>query len=161
MKASWDGPRHKGRRPVKLEGSAGYAPTLGEACGCPRRLSHLGLHGYASRRGPRPLQSARSIAKFRPARGRRWGPCRGGDPMRTISALGLSMVLLSAVGSVLAAETANPSPEMASLTKALAGTWAVEDTFAPLGDNQDSIATPKGGRGHGVQVWRSGPGGFT
>jgi hypothetical protein len=55
----------------------------------------------------------------------------------------------------------HPAPEMQSVEKALSGTWAVEDTFAPMGDNADKINTAKGGTGHGVQVWRSGPGGFT
>jgi hypothetical protein len=73
----------------------------------------------------------------------------------------LSALLVLSAASNSAVASPTPSPEMLSLTKALAGTWAVEDTFAPLGDNQDSISTPKGGRGHGVQVWRAGPGGFT
>ena len=35
------------------------------------------------------------------------------------------------------------------------------DTFAPSVTIGTSISTPQGGRGHGVQVWRAGPGGFT
>jgi hypothetical protein len=50
---------------------------------------------------------------------------------------------------------------MQSVEKALGGTWAVEDTFAPMTGDADKIDTARGGTGHGVQVWRSGPGGFT
>jgi hypothetical protein len=54
-----------------------------------------------------------------------------------------------------------PSAEMESLARALTGKWTISETFAPLGANSDSIKTPKGGTGHGWEVWRSGPGGFT
>ena len=60
-----------------------------------------------------------------------------------------------------AASAPTPSPEMRSLTRALAGTWAISERFESMGDNQDAIGTPHGGVGHGVEVWRSGPGGFT
>jgi hypothetical protein len=64
-------------------------------------------------------------------------------------------------GADVKAATPQPAPEMQTLTKALAGRWRISETFARLGDNSDAISTPKGGTGHGWEVWRSGPGGFT
>jgi hypothetical protein len=51
--------------------------------------------------------------------------------------------------------TQQPSPEMQSLTKAIAGRWSTEISYGPSG------ATSQGTVSHGEQVWRSGPGGFT
>ena len=48
-----------------------------------------------------------------------------------------------------------PSPEMQSLTKAIAGRWSTEITYGP-----ESASSPKK-VSHGEQVWRSGPGGYT
>lgn len=80
------------------------------------------------------------------------------QPIYIVSSL---LVALPLCGASIAAETPKPSPEMSSLTKALAGSWSFTATYAPMSDNQDSTATPKGGTGHGTEVWRSGPGGFT
>lgn len=75
---------------------------------------------------------------------------------------GLRAAALCACASVSGfAALAAPAPQMQSLAKALGGSWAVEETFAPSGDNADKIDAPKGGTGHGVEVWRSGPGGYT
>lgn len=54
-----------------------------------------------------------------------------------------------------------PSEQMLSVEKALTGTWSIAETFAASDTNADSINTPHGGTGHGIEVWRSGPGGFT
>jgi len=51
--------------------------------------------------------------------------------------------------------TQQPSPEMQSLTKMIAGRWATEISYGP------SAATSVETVSHGEQVWRSGPGGFT
>ena len=48
-----------------------------------------------------------------------------------------------------------PSPEMQSLTKAIAGRWSTEITYGP-----ESPSSPKK-VSHGEQVLRSGPGGYT
>jgi len=48
-----------------------------------------------------------------------------------------------------------PAPEMERLTKALSGSWCLTITLEP------SEAMPKGGIGHGEEVWRSGPGGLS
>jgi hypothetical protein len=71
--------------------------------------------------------------------------------------------LLVALSAASSSAAANPTPpsEMLSLTKALSGSWAIDEKFAPIDSNQDSIGTPEGGTGHGAEVWRSGPGGFT
>lgn len=76
-----------------------------------------------------------------------------------ITALG--SLAAPSIGPACAAGAPSPSPEMRSLERALSGAWAISERFEPLGDNQDSIGTPHGGVGHGVEVWRSGPGGFT
>ncbi|MGH9748200.1 MAG: hypothetical protein ACRD59_19045 [Candidatus Acidiferrales bacterium] len=60
---------------------------------------------------------------------------------------------LSAENSVPAAP--QPSPEMQSVAKALAGKWSVKIKFEP-GDDM-----PQGAEGYGEEVWRTGPGGFT
>ena len=57
--------------------------------------------------------------------------------------------------------TPQPAAEIQSLAKALTGRWSITETFAPMNENSDAIKTPKGGAGHGWEVWRSGPGGFT
>src|SRR6476646_6327760 len=58
---------------------------------------------------------------------------------------------------VQAAETGapRPSPEIQSLTKALAGNWSIAEKYEP------DEWTPKGGVGRGQEVWRPGPGGLT
>jgi hypothetical protein len=55
--------------------------------------------------------------------------------------------------------TPRPAAEMQTLAKALTGRWAITETFALSGNNSAEIAA--GGVGHGEEVWRSGPGGFT
>jgi hypothetical protein len=47
-----------------------------------------------------------------------------------------------------------PSPELQSLTQALAGKWATTYDFPP------GVMSPTGGKGAGEEVWRSGPGGY-
>src|SRR5947209_7019231 len=48
-----------------------------------------------------------------------------------------------------------PAAAIVSLTKALAGSWTTDEKYEPL------FMTPKGGAGHGKQVFKAGPGGFT
>jgi hypothetical protein len=73
-----------------------------------------------------------------------------------------SMALAALSAPALAQPSApRPAPEMQSLAKALGGRWAITETFAPNDSNADGIPTPNGGAGHGEEVWRSGPGGFT
>jgi hypothetical protein len=48
-----------------------------------------------------------------------------------------------------------PSPEIQSLAKALTGRWRITEKFEP------SVEFPKAGEGHGEELWRPGPGGFT
>ena len=54
-----------------------------------------------------------------------------------------------------ASETPRLAPELASVEKALAGKWSVSMKFEP------HEGMPNGAEGHGEEVWRSGPGGFT
>lgn len=74
--------------------------------------------------------------------------------------LATALAILWACGA-RAAGPPQPSPQLRSLEAALTGAWSVSDSFAPIGANADSINTPMGGTGHGIQVWRSSPGGFT
>lgn len=60
-----------------------------------------------------------------------------------------------------AAGAPQPTPEMQSLAAALSGRWEITEAFTPSAANADSAGTPQGGAGHGEEVWRSGPGGFT
>jgi hypothetical protein len=48
-----------------------------------------------------------------------------------------------------------PSPQMQSLTNALAGKWSTTYAFTP------ATPTAADSVGKGEEVWRSGPGGFT
>ena len=52
-------------------------------------------------------------------------------------------------------QTAQPSPELQSLIKALSGHWSLAVKFEP------SPEMPNGFAGTGEETWRSGPGGFT
>src|SRR5438874_4998994 len=52
-----------------------------------------------------------------------------------------------------AMKTGPPSPEMQKLFEAFSGTWSITQNLEP------SEAMPKGGTGHGEEVYRSGPGG--
>lgn len=70
-------------------------------------------------------------------------------------------ILILGVCPVFGAGSPHPSAQLQSVERALAGTWSIEETFAPSKRNADSVQTPEGGQGHGVEVWRSGPGGFT
>jgi hypothetical protein len=79
--------------------------------------------------------------------------------------------LLMAVAAVLpptCAQAADvsaspPTPPVAltSLARAFTGRWSITETFEPMNKNPDAISTPGGGMGHGEEVYRSGPGGFT
>lgn len=57
--------------------------------------------------------------------------------------------------SVQATPAAEPSDQIKSLIKALAGRWATEEKYEP------GFLTPNGGTGRGETVFRAGPGGFT
>jgi hypothetical protein len=59
----------------------------------------------------------------------------------------------------VAATAPQPPAEIRSLEKAFAGRWTIEETFAPGANGADGTAS--GRAGHGEEVWRSGPGGFT
>lgn len=48
-----------------------------------------------------------------------------------------------------------PSPELQSLTRAIAGSWSTEYLYA------STDSTSKANVGYGEEIWRSGPGGFT
>jgi hypothetical protein len=61
----------------------------------------------------------------------------------------------AATGQGSAPAAPQPSPEILSLEKALSGNWSVAIRFEP------SDEMPNGADGHGVEVWRAGPGGFT
>ena len=54
-----------------------------------------------------------------------------------------------------AQQPAQPSPQIKSLTAALAGKWSTDETYESM------YLTPKGGAGKGEQFFRPGPGGFT
>ena len=53
------------------------------------------------------------------------------------------------------ATAAQPSPKIQSLIKALAGRWSTQEKYEP------GFVTPNGGTGHGENIFRAGPGGFT
>jgi hypothetical protein len=53
------------------------------------------------------------------------------------------------------ATPAKPSPKLQSLIKALAGHWSTQEKYEP------GFLTPNGGTGHGENIFRAGPGGFT
>ncbi len=53
----------------------------------------------------------------------------------------------------LAGEETQRAPEMEKLAKALSGTWNIRIVLEP------SEQMPKGGKGHGEEVWKVGPGG--
>ena len=74
---------------------------------------------------------------------------------------GVLMFGAATIATVAAAGAPTPAPQMQSLATALSGRWAITEQFAPSTDNSDSISTPNGGVGHGEELWRSGPGGFT
>jgi hypothetical protein len=74
----------------------------------------------------------------------------------------ISLGLLIVYGTFIATATAQsltsgpqPSPEIESLTKALAGEWSLSVKFEP------SASAPKGSTNAGEETWRPGPGGFT
>jgi hypothetical protein len=48
-----------------------------------------------------------------------------------------------------------PGPQMERLLKALDGTWAITEEFAP------DASSPKGKTGAGTIIWRPGPGGYS
>ncbi len=73
----------------------------------------------------------------------------------------LGSIVPAGLVAMAVAATPQPAAPLLSLEKALGGTWAITETFAPSTENADSIETPNGGTGHGVEVWRSGPGGYT
>jgi hypothetical protein len=65
------------------------------------------------------------------------------------------ILLTSLCVATVAAQEPRPAPEMQSLAKALEGKWAITEKYEP------DEWTPNGGTGHGEEVWRHGPGGFT
>jgi hypothetical protein len=55
----------------------------------------------------------------------------------------------------LAGEETQRAPKVEKLAKALSGTWNITIVLEP------SEQMPKGGKGHGEEVWKPGPGGFS
>jgi hypothetical protein len=74
-----------------------------------------------------------------------------------------AFIVLSAARAADAAAGGPPAPPaaLASLAKAFSGRWLITEKFEPMKENPDAISTPGGGVGHGEEVYRSGPGGFT
>lgn len=64
-------------------------------------------------------------------------------------------LLLMATSVSRAQQPAQPSPQIKSLTAALAGRWSTDEKYERL------YLTPQGGTGKGEQFFRPGPGGFT
>jgi len=75
-----------------------------------------------------------------------------------LASLGLLIAFASSIATAKAqslTSAAQPSPEIQSLTKALAGEWSLSVKFEP------SPSAPNGLVNTGEETWRSGPGGFT
>ena len=72
-------------------------------------------------------------------------------------------LLLGAMLAVLVSRPAGAAPPeaLASLAKAFAGRWSFTEQFEPMAQTPDAISTPVAASGHGEQVYRLGPGGFT
>ena len=71
-----------------------------------------------------------------------------------IRAIGTSITTLCIAATICLGQSPRPAPEMASLTKALAGAWSTTYTFIPEMPAADSTA-------RGEETWEPGPGGFT
>jgi len=75
--------------------------------------------------------------------------------MRIFLTVCAAVFVLTGQAAAAGAAPPQPGPEMARLTKALAGTWSI--TFR----REPSVQAPKGETAKGEEVWRPGPGGFS
>ena len=71
------------------------------------------------------------------------------------------MLAASPLAHAAAASDTGPAPQLTSLAKAFTGRWSISEQFEPMKDTPDSVSTPSAGTGHGEEIYRSGPGGFT
>jgi len=62
---------------------------------------------------------------------------------------------ITATSTSLADQQLQPAAEMGKLMKAFEGTWSITEDYVP------GPSMPKGGIGHGEEVWRPGPGGHS
>jgi len=69
--------------------------------------------------------------------------------------LAVSAATAGPATTVVAAPEPEGSPELQRAIAALSGSWTIREEFLP------SAMYPKGGLGHGTEVWRAGPGNIT
>ena len=68
-----------------------------------------------------------------------------------MKAIPLAAVTLAAL-TAAAFAAPKPAPELQKAIDAFAGSWTIEEDYPP------SPGLPKGGTGHGTEIWRAGPG---
>jgi len=82
----------------------------------------------------------------------------GKNSRAALTALGLLLIYGMSIATAMAQSLTSapqPSPEIASLTKALTGEWSLSVKFEP------NSSAPNGLTNTGEETWRPGPGGFT